>query len=215
MKTLIIFAFITLLTASMSSAQTSAPKPPAAASNESKAEAEVAGSITAQLVIHSARLRAASDRFGTAKVTNFASAKTKADIATRRKLVEEYVAASKSVDAFCDGLEKTIRTELTAKGVSNAAAEKSVVEYMTGFKKTAQITKEIRNAERTSISTVGEIYGLLDAEWGNWSADKKGMLLFKKKAALDKLNALHKTIKDAYDKQEAAEKRLAAIRAKK
>lgn len=215
MKTFAAFALIASLATSMSFSQTTAPKQPAAEKSEAHVLAGVLGSLTGQITVHSVRVRAAFDRVGKEKVLEFGTVKTKGDIAARRKIVDEYVAASKTLEAYLDGMERNVRTELATAKVSAADTEKFVADYMRGHNKTAAVTKEIVGAQRTSVSTSGEIYALLDAEWGNWSADKKGMLIFKKKPALDKLNALHKKIKDSVDKQDAAEKRLAETRGKK
>ena len=213
MKTLAAFGLVTLLTTSISYSQTTAPKQPAAEKTEGYVLGEVLGHITGQMVSHGVRVRAASDRVATGKILDFGSVKTKAEIAARRKIIDDYVATSKAADVYLDGIERSLRTELATAKVSTAVAEKSVADYMKGVNKTAAVRKEIMNAERATISTAGEIYALLDAEWGNWSADKKGMLLFQKKAALEKLNALHNRMKGSIDKQLAAEKRLAEIRA--
>ncbi len=212
MKTLTAIGLVTLLTTSISYSQTTAPKQPAAEKTEDYVLGEVIGNITGQMVSHGVRVKTASDRVATGKVLEFGSVKSKAEIAARRKIIDDYAATSKAADVFFDGIERSLRTELATAKVSTAVAEKSVAEYMKGVNKTAAVRKEMMNAERATISMAGEIYALLDAEWGNWSVDKKGMLLFQKKAALEKLNALHNAMKVSIDKQFAAEKRLAEIR---
>lgn len=215
MKPIAALAFIFALTTSVSFSQTAPPKPPAATSEEAKVLSEVMGFMLGQTVVENARMKAVADRAEAGKVFDFASAKTKADIATRRKILEEFMATSKSAEVFLDGMEKTLRAQLATARGSNAAKEEMVAGFMKGMNKKLPLKKAIHSADRTCAATAGEIYALLDAEWGSWKADGKGVITFKKKPALDKFNAGLKTIREALAKQDAAEKQLAAIEQKK
>lgn len=131
-------------------------------------------------------------------VLDMALVKSKEDLEARKKVVSEFIRASKELQYFCDSATDAYGRELLKLDLTPEARDASLKKFIETVQGMNPTIKALRKADVRRGEAMLKLLTFLDASWGKWEYSlKTHRLQFNVVKLLDDYNRCNQELKDA------------------
>jgi hypothetical protein len=172
------------------------------ATGEDKLVMEAMHSFAAKFQLATQKYEKSAKALGEIEPVNFATLKQKDQIAARRSVVEQYIAANSEFVSTISNQAGMIQSELQIRGLKPEKIEKLVAAYRKETAASHELVLQIRQCDAQSGKVFLALLDLTETQWGKWTHNStEGYTVFDDEASADQFEKLCRQLENVFEQQ--------------